>query len=309
VLAVILTVIVAVGVGVAIERRSNAAAHCVRHLALQTMLWVLVPFVAYVNVARVHLSVDAGLSIAIAGAAFVTGGALIGLLGRGPLALERPVAGAAIVATIQANTAYLGLPLCAALFTHAELTQAVAFDALISLPMFAFGSYSVGAWFGHAPERGLRDRVRVTLTRNPLLAALIAGLLVPDAWAPHALVTPSRIAVFALLPLGFLIVGVTLADEAQDGTLRIPPPLTAPIASVIVLRMLFPVTVLALVGLLLLDVPAPFLLLAAMPTGVNTLLVAHATELDLSLTAASITWTTAIVLPVVAVLDLAGVLG
>jgi predicted permease len=309
VLAVILTVIVAVGVGVAIERRSNAAAHRVRQLALQTMLWALVPFVAYVNIARLQLSVDAGLSVAIGGAAFVAGGALMALLGRGPLALERPVAGAAIVATVQANTAYLGLPLCAALFTHAEFTQAVAFDALISLPMFAFGSYSVGAMYGHAPRTGVWSRVRAALTRNPVLPALIAGLLVPDAWAPHALVTPSKVAVFALLPLGFLIVGVTLADEAKDGTLRVPPPLTAPVAAVICLRMLLPVAVLALAGALGLDVPAPFLLLAAMPTGVNTLVVAHATGLDLRLIATSIVWTTTLVLPVVAVLDVVGVLG
>ena len=66
-LAIILTILAAVGVGVAIERRSNPLAHRVRFVALQSMLWVLVPFVAYVNIARLHLSVDAGLSIVIAG--------------------------------------------------------------------------------------------------------------------------------------------------------------------------------------------------------------------------------------------------
>lgn len=307
-LVIILTVVVAVGVGVAIERRSNAAAHRVRHLALQVMLWALVPFVAYVNIARLHLTVDAGLSIVVAAAAFVTGGLLMGLLARGPLGLERPAAGGAIVATIQANTAYLGLPLCAALFSHAQFTQAVAFDALISLPMFAFGSYSVGALYGRAPALGVRARVRGVLLRNPVLPAVVAGLLVPDAWAPHALVLPSRVCVFALLPLGFLIVGVTLADEAQDGTLRVPPPLTAPISAVIGLRMLLPPAVLAAASLLL-HVPAPFFLLAAMPTGINAVVVAHATGLELRLIAASIAWTTTLALIGVAVLEALGLVG
>jgi predicted permease len=309
VLAIILTVLVAVGVGVTIERRSNAIAHRLRELALQTMLWVLVPFVAYVNIARVHLTVDAGLSIAVAAATFVAGGALMALLSRGPLALARPTAGAAIVSTVQANTTYLGLPLCAALFGHAAFTQAVAFDALISAPMLVLGSYSIGAVFGHAAERGLVSRLRAAFTRNPILPAVVAGWLVPEAWAPHVLVTPAKVAVFALLPLGFAIVGITLADEAKDGTLRVPPPLSAPIAAVISLRMLLPPAVLALVGATLLDVPAAFLLLAAMPTGINTLVVAHATRLDLSLAAASIVWTTTLVLPVVAVLDVVGVVG
>ena len=82
--------------------------------------------------------------------------------------------------------------------------------------------------------------------------------------------TPSHVAVYALLPLGFFVVGVTLGDEAKDGTLRIPPPLTPPIAAVVLLRMAFVPLVLLVVGLLLIDVPAPFYLLAAMPVGINT---------------------------------------
>jgi len=212
-----------------------------------------------------------------------------------------------VAGTIQANTGYLGLPLCAALFTHAQFTQAVAYDALITVPTFALGAYGVGAVYGDVPEARLHARVRTALLRNPILPAVLAGLLVPAAWAPHALVLPSRIAVFALLPLGFLAVGITLADEAQDGMLRIPPPLTPPLATVALVRMLFVPAVLLVVGLALLDVPAPFYLLAAMPTGVNSVVVAHATRLDLSMTASSITWTTTIALVVVGVLDALGV--
>ncbi len=309
VLRIILTIVVAVAVGVVSERRAGPRAHRARQLALHAMLWVLLPFVVYVNIARLHLSVDAGLSMAVAAVAVMTTGVLMWRLGQGPLALPRSSTGAAIVCTIQANTAYLGLPLCATLFAHADLPRAVAYDSIVSLPLFLFGGYGVGAIFGdQVRDARVHERLRIALLRNPILAAVAAGLLVPGAWAPHALVSPSHTAVFALLPLGFYVVGVTLADEAQDGTLRIPPPLTPAVAAVSSLRLLLVPAVL-LAASALIRVPAPFFLLAAMPVGINTLIVGHATGLDLRLTASSITWTTTVVLAVVLGLTFAGVLG
>ncbi|HZV75523.1 MAG TPA: transporter [Conexibacter sp.] len=304
VLAIVLTVILATAVGVAVERRDNAAAHAARLLVLRTMLWALVPFVAYVNIARAHLSVDAALSIAIAIVAVLAAGAIAWRLGRGPLALPNATVGASIVCTIQANTAYFGLPLVAALFSRAQLSQAVVYDGLVSLPMFVLVSFSVGARFGHAEDAGLRAQLRAALLRNPVLLAVIVALLVPDAWAPEVLVAPSHVAVLALLPLGFFVVGVTLGDEAKDGMLRIPPPLTPAIAAVVVLRMAFVPLVLVLAGLFLIDVPAPFYLMAAMPVGVNTVLVGHATGLDLRLTSSSIAWATTVALVGITVLAL-----
>jgi predicted permease len=309
VLAIIVTVIVATAVGVLLERRANAAAQTARLLVLRTMLWLLVPFVAYVNVARADLALDATIALGIALAAVIVAGTAMWRLGHGPLRLRDASAGAAIVCTIQANTGYFGLPLCAVLFTRAELAQAVVYDALVSLPLFVLGSFSVGARLGHAGAAGLRAQLTTGLLRNPVLAAVLAGLLVPDAWAPAVLESPSHLAVLALLPLGFFVVGVTLADEAQDGMLRIPPPLTPPVAAVAVLRMAFVPAVLLVAGLTLIDVPAPFYLLAAMPVGVNTVLVGHATGLDLQLTASAIAWTTTIALAGIVVLALARALG
>lgn len=306
---IVLTVIVATAVGVLVERRDNARAHAARQALLQTMLWVLVPFVAYVNIARAHLSLDATLSIAIAAASIVVAGVVMWRLARGPFALPSAATGAAIVTTIQANTAYFGLPLIAALFSHAELSQAVVYDGLVSLPMFVIGSYSVGARLGHAREDGVREQLRAGLLRNPVLWAVVVALLVPEAWAPEALVTPSHVAVYALLPLGFFVVGVTLGDEAKDGTLRVPPPLTPPIAAVVLLRMAFVPLVLLVVGLTLIDVPAPFYVMAAMPVGVNTVLVGHATGLDLRLTSSAIAWTTVVALVGVAGLTVVRALG
>lgn len=302
-LAIVLTVLVAVAVGVAVERRANAAAKRLRTLLVRTMLWGLLPFVAYVNIARAHLSFDTLASIAIAAAALVTAGTLMWRLASGPLGLPRPSTGAAIVCTLQANTAYFGLPLCAALFSQAEVSQAVVYDGLVTLPMLVIGSFAVGARFGWAGEHGLREQLTVGLVRNPVLLAVVAALLVPETWAPDVLVTPAHVALLALLPIGFVVVGITLGDEAKDGTLRIPPPLTRPIAAVAVLRMAFVPTVLLVAGGLLIDVPAPYYLLAAMPVGVNSVLVGHATGLDLNLTASCIAWTTALALVGIGVLE------
>jgi predicted permease len=303
VLWIVLTVIVATAVGMAVERRDNVRAHALRLVVMRAMLWVLVPFVAYVNIARARLSLDASLSIAIAAVAIVAAGTIMWRLARGPFGLPAATTGAAIVATIQPNTAYFGLPLIAVLFSHAELAQAVVYDALITLPTFVLGSFSVGARMGHAREGGVREQLRAGLLRNPVLWAVTAGLVVPETWAPEALVTWSHVAIYALLPLGFFVVGVTLGDEAKDGTLRIPPPLTPPLAAVTVLRMAFVPCVLLLVGLAI-DVPAPFYVMAAMPVGVNTVLVGHATGLDLRLTSSAIAWTTVVALVGVLVLTL-----
>ena len=59
---------------------------------------------------------------------------------------------------------------------------------------------------------------------------MIAAVLAPDALAPDVLVDASRVLVFALVPLGFFAVGVTLATEAEEGGVRFPPRLTPPIA-------------------------------------------------------------------------------
>jgi hypothetical protein len=309
VLAIVLTVILATAVGVAAERRAGPAAHRARHLLLRLMLWVLVPFVAYVNIARAHLSIDAVLAMAIAAAAVVVAGTISWRLARGPFALPDASVGAAIVATIQANTTYFGLPLVAALFSRAQLAQAVAYDGLVSLPLFVLGGFSVGARLGHSAGAGLAGQLRTAVLRNPVLFAVIAGLLVPDAWAPEVLVAPAHLAVLAQLPLGFIVVGITLGDEAKDGTLRIPPPLTRPIAAIVALRMSFAPLVLLLAGLVLIDVPAPFYLMAAMPVAVNTVLVGHATGLDLRLTSSAIAWSTVVALVGVVVLALVRAIG
>ncbi|ADB49151.1 AEC family transporter [Conexibacter woesei] len=302
-IAIVGTVVLAVAAGVLLERRTApGVAHRIRHALVQTMLWVLMPFVAYVNIARLHLTADVGFGLVLAICALAGTGVLMWLLARGPLGLDRPATGAAIVCVIQANTGFFSLPLAAALFSQRAFAQAVAYDVLVSAPAFALGSFTVGALFGTAGEGRRGDRWRMgghvvgTLLRNPVGYVMLIALAVPEAWAPEVLVTPSRLAVFALLPLGFIVVGITLADEAEDGTLRVPPPLTRPVAVAVVLRMAVMPLLLIGISALVIDLPPVYALLAAAPAGVNTVLVAHRTGLDLRLTASAIAWTTAIAL-------------
>lgn len=295
-LLVVATVVLAVTAGVLIERRvGGERARVLRHRIVRLMLYVLMPFVSYVSIGRLHLTANVGIGIGLALSLLAAMGVLMWLVARGPLGLDRPSTGAAMVCTIQANTGFFGLPLCAALFSQAEFSQAVAYDVLVSVPAFVFGSYTIGALFGTDGEgKHMGRHVITTLLKNPILYVVIVALLIPESWAPEALVFPSKLAVYALLPLGFIVVGITLSDEADEGAFRFPPPLTRAVAVLIALRMaIMPLIVLA-ISLFVVRLPATYPLLAAMPSGVNTVLVAHQTGLNLRLSADGTAWTNAI---------------
>ena len=72
------------------------------------------------------------------------------------------------------------------------------------------------------------------------------------------------------------------------------PRLTPPMGAAILLRLMLAPLLLLLLAAPLIDLPPAYLLLAAMPAGINGLTVAHAFGLDLRFAAASIAWTTGI---------------
>jgi predicted permease len=146
-----------------------------------------------------------------------------------------------------------------------------------------------------------RDRVVAFFTRNPPLYAAIAALLAPDSLAPNLLVDISRGAVIALLPIGFFAVGAVLAEEATEEQVRLGSPLRPPVAAAILLRLGLAPGLLYLLALPFIDLPGSYLLLAAMPCGINTLLVSHVYGLDVRLAAQAVAWSTAIALVGVAV--------
>ena len=88
------------------------------------------------------------------------------------------------------------------------------------------GAFSVGAAFGERAGETPRERVVAFLPRNPPLYAAALALIAPDALAPEVLVDASRIAIVAMLPLGFFAVGAALAEEAEEGRSRFRRPST-----------------------------------------------------------------------------------
>jgi predicted permease len=289
---VALAVLLSTAAGLGCQRRF-AWAPTVARQALNAMLYGLVPFVAFVNIAHLHITTAVGAGLGLAYVSLAAMGVLAWAIGTRALHLARPSVGALVCVVLLANTGYLGLPLVVALLGTARLAAAVAYDQLVSGPMLLTVGFAVGAAFGNRSGRGARERARAFLVRNPPLLAVLTALVVPPAAAPQALVDVSHVVVVALLPLGFFAVGVNLAAEARAGGSPLPAPDRA-VVTAVGLRMAG--TPLVLLGLssVVLAVPQPYLLQAAMPSAINALVVAHAYGLDIRLTAAAVGWSTAV---------------
>jgi predicted permease len=288
VILVALAVLVAGGGGLWAERRWPARAADAARLVLKTMLYVLVPPVVFFNIARLEFDAEVGAGLGVAWVVVLLSGLIAYAVTRG---YPRHEQGAVINATLHPNTGYLGLPLCAALLGTEHLDEAVAYDVLVGTPTLLLLVFAVGAGFGTEAGDTVQDRVRAFFTRNPPLFAAALGLLAPDALAPDLLVDASRVLVFALLPLGFWAVGVILAEEP-----RFPPPITRRLAVALGLRLVVAPTLLIALSVPFFDIPDAYLLLAAMPTGLNGLVVAHAYGLDFSVASGAVAWGTSLVL-------------
>jgi malate permease and related proteins len=294
VLLTIAAIAISGSAGVAAERRWPADAVRWARRMLVLSLYTLVPFVVFFNLDRAHLNADVTGGLLIGWVAILAAAGLAWLVSLSLLRLERPSAGAVIVGTLAPNTGYLGYPLCASLLGFHALGQAVVYDVVVSVPSLLLLGFGVGAAFGTKAGEGPRDRVVAFFTRNPPLYAAIVALLAPDSWAPDTLVDISRGVVVALLPIGFFAVGAVLAEEVEEQRVRLGSPLDPPVGAAILLRLVIAPGLLLLLSLPFIDLPGPYLLLAAMPCGVNTLLVAHVYGLDAKLAAQAVAWTTAI---------------
>ena len=207
----------------------------------------------------------------------------------------RPAAvGSVVVCVIVANTGYLGYPVVAVLEGLDALSVAVVFDVLVSSPALLIGAFSVAAAFGDKAGEGVRERAKAFLARNPPLYAAILGLLAPEWLAPDIAVDVSRIAIVALLPLGFFAVGAALAEESEHGTFAGIPRFDGPVAVAVACRMVLTPLLLIALAAPLIDLPETYLLLIAMPSGINSMVVTHAYGLDLRISAAAVAWSTAI---------------
>jgi predicted permease len=294
VLWVALTIAVAVAVGFEAERHAGARAGTVARGVLKTMVFVLAPFAAFFNIAHLEVTADVRGGIVAGWVALVLAGGIGWLIGRRMLHLATPSSGVLTLNGLMANSGYLGVPLVAAVMGVEHLPEAVAYDTLVQGPVFLLGAFAVAAATGTRAGEGARERVRAFVSRNPPLLATLAGLMAPASLAPDALVELAHLVVFAMLPLGFFAVGVTLATEADEGQIRFPPPFTRAIAAALVLRLAIAPLLLVALTAPFVDLPTPFLILAAMPAGLNAITLAHVYGLDIRLAAGTIAWSTAV---------------
>jgi malate permease and related proteins len=291
-------IVAAVAIGVWAERRWPRGAGIAARRSLLLMLYVLIPPLIFFNLAASEIDVEHGAGLALGLVAISLAGLLAWWLASRVLRLARHRTGAVIAAVLCMNSGYLGYPMTVALLGRDELSTAVLYDVLVSGPSLLLGAFAVGAAFGTKAGETPRERVRAFFTRNPPLYAAIAGMLAPQALAPDVLVDVSQAIIVAILPIGFFAVGATLAENAEHGKLPMPPPLTRPVGAALVVRLVVAPALLIALAAPLIDLPTPYLLLAAMPTGLNSMVVAHAYGLDMEITAEAVVWSTAIVVSV-----------
>lgn len=293
----LLSILGAGGAGVWCERRWGARAEDVTARGLTVALYTLFPFVSFCGVNRLELTAGVGAGLAAGAVGLLVAGAVAWGLTR-LLDLEPTATGVVLCAAFVSNTGYLGLPLTAAVLGSDELGPAIAFDALVSTPAILLLGFGVGAALGTKAGETASERLRSFLVRNPPLAAVVLALVVPDSVVGDAVIDAGRAAALGLAPVGFFLLGIHLRHEAQDGTFRMPPPFTRVVGAALIVRLLVAPLVVVLVDLLIIGLPGPYLLQAAMPCGINCLVVAHLYGLDIKLAASAVASSTAIVLAV-----------
>lgn len=294
VLLTIVAIAVSASAGVAAEQRWPATAVSWARRLLVISLYTLIPFVVFFNLDRAHLNADLAGGLVTGWVAILSAVGLAWVAGSRLLRLARPSTGTLISTTAVPNSGYLGYPLTASLLGFHALGQAVVYDVIVVSPCLLLIAFGAGASFGTRAGKSPRERAIAFFTRNPPLYAAIAAVIAPASFAPDVLVDISRGMVIALLPIGFFAVGAVLAEEAEEGTLELGSPFSPPIGAAILLRLAIAPGLLLLLSLPFIDLPGPYLLLAAMPCGVNSLLVSHVYGLDAKLAAQAVAWTTSI---------------
>jgi predicted permease len=295
VLLIAAAIAAATAVGVWSERRWPQGAAEAARKGLLAILYFLLPPVIFFNLASANIDLNHGVGLALAILAIALTSVLVWFVSSRLMKLPRHQVGAMICTVLVVNTGYLGYPMSVALLGRAQLSTAVLYDVLVSGPCLMLGAFAVGAAFGTKAGESPRQRVRAFFTRNPPLYAAIAGLLAPRSLAPNVLVDISQALVVAILPIGFFAVGATLAEGAEHGELPMPPPLNRQVLVSLVGRLAIAPALLMLLAAPLIDLPATYRLLAAMPTGLNSMVVSHAYGLDNQIVAEAVTWSTAIV--------------
>jgi predicted permease len=301
VILIALAIAASIAAGVGAERRAGARAGVWARRILTFLLYVVVPVVVFFNMARLEVRADVGVGLVLGWIALPLTALLGWVIGRRLLHLPPPSAGVLAISGLQANTALMGLAVVATLLGFDHLSDAVIYDSLVQQPLFFIGSFAIAAATGTKAGETVRERVRAFFVRNPPLIAIVLGAVAPDALAPDVLVDATQVLVLTVPVLGFFAIGVTLAEEADDGALVFPPPLTPGIGVAILLRGVVAPGLLFLLAAPFIDIPSAFLLMAAMPAGLHIVILAHVYGLDVPFAAGLIVWTTIVTVPILLV--------
>ena len=296
VLLIIAAIVASVGVGILAERRRPAVvAHQTRRV-LTGFLYAGIPLVVFFNLAAGSIDVEHGIGVLLGLLSIALAALLVGFIASRVLGLPGPQTGAVVCAVLAINSGNLGYPMTVALLGRDELTVAVLFDVLACAPAMLLGAFAVAAALGTAGGETAWQRVLAFFTRNPPLFAAIAGLLAPAALAPSVLVDLSQVLAISMLPIGFFAVGATLAESADQGDLPLPLRLSGPVALAVAGRLAVAPGLLVLFAAPLIELPTAYLVMAAMPTAITAMVIAHVYGLDMEITAEAIVWSTAVVI-------------
>ncbi len=285
----------ATAAGIVAEPHLRDSGRPLAGLLTRGLLWGLLPVLYFFVVARLKLTAGVGVGLLFGYLELATVGVLAWLAATRLLRLSRAATGSLVIVVILANTGYLGLPLVTALLGTAQLPFAIAYDSAVSAPMFLIAAMAVGAALATRGAGTPSERARALLI-NPPLWAVIAGLLAPESAAPDIALDVAHALVYALIPIGFFIVGLTLGAESEEGQLSFPPALSVPVVVALGLRLVLAPVLMLTLALLVHDVPDAYLLQAAMPCGANAVLIAHLYGLDLKIASSAVAWSTMLVL-------------
>lgn len=290
-----LAVVASIAAGVQ-ARRMTARTDAFVIRLLDFVLFVLLPLIGFAFALQLELDLTTVAGIGGGYLVIATVGLLAWQITERYMHLTKAQQGAVVLCAVLANTGYLGLPVSLTLLGKDELPQAVVWDQLISVPMALIVAPFIASTFaGRHEGLHLGHRLVAIIKKAPAVPAPIIGLLVPSGWVPSWFFDVATWCVFLTLPLGFFAVGATMQRLRGDDE---RPPRKA-IGLALGLRIVVAPLLFALISLVVLpDEPRAFMLQAAMPCGVNALVVGHAFDLDRGLIATAIAWSTTIVLTV-----------
>ena len=229
---------------------------------------------------------QAGFALAYAGGIAVSFGLAFALSRR----RRRPVANASIegLDAGYANVGFMGIPLCLLLFGESSMPAAVIATLLTACVLFLFAIVLIESDVrrGATLPRTV-VRVLLSLLRNPLLIAPVAGLAV----GMTGLSLPVPVERFAALlsgaatPCALVCIGLVLSQEAMGGDLRT-------VGVLVGLKLSVQPAVTALLAFHVFSMPPVWshsaVLLSALPIGSGPFTLAKLYRLDAGLTSGAI---------------------